>query len=80
MLVWREDSLRRGLTPEEVVICAAQFLGLSIAALKISVDSQLLVMESASKITNTACLSRTAVRQGAAWPLQPAEGRQSFHA
>lgn len=75
MLDWRTDSLRRELTPEETVTCAAQFLGLAIAALDITVESQILVMESAAKITNTACLSRTAVKQGLAWPIQSMNGR-----
>jgi hypothetical protein len=70
MLDWRISAIRAELTDQECVTVAAQYLGLAIAHMDISVESQLQVMEAAAKITNTACLARTAVKQGAAWPLQ----------
>ena len=73
MLDWREASLRRELTDQEQVTVAAQYLGLAIAKLGVSVESQLAVMDTAAKITNTACLARTAVKQGVAWPVEEPE-------
>lgn len=70
MLDWREDSLRRGLTPEEIVTCAAKFLGLAIAAMDISVDSQVDVMAATVGIVHSAWDGRTQVKRGTAWPVQ----------
>lgn len=70
MLVWRETALRAQLTDEELVTVAAQYLGLCVAGMDLSVESQIKVMAAAAKITHNACISRVAVKQGAAWPMQ----------
>lgn len=72
MLDWRQSVIRGGLTDQEHVTLAAQYLGLAIANMGISVESQIDVMAAAARITNTACLARTAVKQGKAWPIQTA--------
>lgn len=70
MLDMRVAALRAELSPQEQVTVAASYLGLAIAAMDISVESQIEVMAAVAKITHTACMSRTAVKQGAAWPMQ----------
>lgn len=70
MLDWRQAAMRAQLTDQEHVTVAAQYLGLCVAHMDLSVESQIEIMQTAGKITHTACMSRTAVKQGAAWPLQ----------
>lgn len=71
MLDWRQAALRGQLTDHEHVTVAAQYLGLCVAHMDLSVESQIEVLTAAAKISHTSCLSRMAVKQGAAWPLQP---------
>lgn len=66
--------LLQGLTDTEVVTVAAQYTGLAVASLDLSVEGQQSVLERAARMMASACLGRTAVKQGlgrAVAPLEP---------
>jgi hypothetical protein len=53
ILAWSISAQQLGLDPEQVIICAAQFLGLSIAGRKLSFAGQLDTIDLANRIAST---------------------------
>lgn len=70
LLDWRIAAIRNELTDQELVTCAAQFLGLAIASMDLAVEHQIEMLTAAAKVAHDTSLARTAVKQGSAWPVQ----------
>lgn len=65
---WRTSAIMSDVSDQELVILAAQFTGLSVAAIDTDVTIQVEYLELAVNALRTAYSSRMAVKQGLAKP------------
>jgi hypothetical protein len=68
---WRCTALMSGMTDQEIILCAAQFCGLSVANSNLTAEGQAQTLDIAERAMRTAHFSRVEVKAGRAVPRVP---------